>query len=201
MLNLLEGFHPGTLEVITGPMKSGKTRAVVFRLDKLQYNVHVPYIVFKPRIDDRFEPGKIVSRAGDKWDSVLIDAEYPNQIYDELSTAQKEVKFIAIDEAQFFDFSLTDVVRELIKQDKNVLVSGLDTDFRGEPFGPMAKLLCMADNVSKLIAMCSYTNCGADARWTQRLIDGEPAPYDSPLILVGDQEYEPRCTKHHYVPR
>jgi len=201
MVDLLEGLHPGVLEVITGPMGSGKTLAVIFRLNKLQHDFHIPYMAFKPIIDDRFEKDKLVSRAGERCDAVVVDGNEPSQIYEKLAKCGKEIDFIAIDEAQFFHYSLVDVVHGLIRENKNVLVSGLDTDFRGEPFGPMSYLLCRADHVSKLIAACAYPNCKSTARWTQRLIDGKPAPYNSPLIQVGAQEYEPRCTEHHYVPK
>lgn len=201
MVDLLEGLHPGYLEAVTGPMGSGKTLAVIFRINKLRYNFHIPYLVFKPKIDDRFEKDKLVSRSGEMCDAIAVDGANPGQIYQMMTEDERDVRFIAIDEAQFFDNSLVEVVHELIKREKNVLVSGLDTDFRGEPFGPIPQLLCKADHVSKLITACAYPDCKKTARWTQRLINGEPAPYNSPLILVGAQQYEARCTEHHYVPR
>ena len=108
---------------------------------------------------------------------------------------------MAIEEGQFFDEALPDVVSRLADAGKQVLVTGLDTDFRGVPFGAMPRLMALADQVTKLTAICMV--CGEPATRTQRLIDGEPAPADSPLIVIGgmgDEKYEARCRQHHEVP-
>ncbi len=118
---------------------------------------------------------------------------------DILALADGGATVIAIDEAQFFDMGLIDVVQRLVdERTLRVIVAGLDTDFRGEPFGPMPQLLSIAEEVLKLHAICAV--CGGDASRTQRLVDGEPAAYDDPIILVGAQEsYEARCRQHHVV--
>jgi thymidine kinase len=107
---------------------------------------------------------------------------------------------VAIDEAQFFDDDVTEVVQQLADQDLRVLVAGLDTDFRGEPFGPMPALMASAEKVDKVQAICMV--CGEAASRTQRLIDGRPAHYNDPVVVVGASElYEARCRRHHEVPR
>jgi thymidine kinase len=108
---------------------------------------------------------------------------------------------VAIEEGQFWDADLPSVVEQLAEEGKQVLVTGLDQDFRGDPFGPMPVLMALADQVTKLTAICMV--CGEPATRTQRLIDGQPAPVDSPLIMVGgmgDERYEARCRLHHEVP-
>ena len=107
---------------------------------------------------------------------------------------------IAIDEAQFFDDGIVETVMALADEGFRVIIAGLDQDFRGEPFGPMPLLMAVAEHVTKLQAVC--TVCGSPASRTQRLIDGVPAGYDDPVILVGASEaYEARCRKHHEVPK
>jgi thymidine kinase len=107
---------------------------------------------------------------------------------------------IAIDEAQFFDEKLVEVATELANQGMRVIVAGLDTDFRSEPFGPMPVLMAKAERVDKLHAICMV--CGEPASKTQRLVNNEPAHYDDPVVIVGASElYEARCRKHHVVPR
>jgi thymidine kinase len=106
---------------------------------------------------------------------------------------------IGIDEAQFFDEGITDVVQRLADHGFRVIVAGLDQDFRGEPFGPMPKMMSLAEQVTKLQAVCQ--TCGSPASRTQRLINGQPAGYEDPIILIGATEaYEPRCRHHHEVP-
>jgi thymidine kinase len=106
---------------------------------------------------------------------------------------------IAIDEVQFFDWTIADVCEELANQGKRVILAGLDMDFRGEPFGPMPLLMAQAESVEKLQAICVV--CGAPASRTQRLINSQPANYDDPVILVGASEvYEARCRQCHEVP-
>ncbi len=107
---------------------------------------------------------------------------------------------LAVDEAQFFDESICEVVQDLADDGRRVIVAGLDTDFRAVPFGPMPELMALAERVDKLHAICMV--CGGPASRTQRLIDGEPARYDEPIVVVGASElYEARCREHHEVPR
>jgi thymidine kinase len=107
---------------------------------------------------------------------------------------------VGIDEAQFFDTEVVQIAEELAASGIRVLVAGLDTDFRGEPFGPMPVLMSMAEHVDKLHAICMV--CGDDASRTQRLVNGKPARFDDPVVIVGASEmYEARCREHHEVPR
>ncbi len=198
------GIIPGRLEVYTGPMKSGKTRQLLLRVDKLPYMNGCDFIFMKPDIDTR-EP-VIKSRFGKlTYDVTYIPHDNPYKI---LEAVNPEHKLIGLEEAQFFSKGIEDVVEELIERDVNVLVSGLDLDFRGEPFGSMPYLMSIADKVHKFTAVCEYDGCDSPATRTQRLVNGEPARYDEPLVKIGDEEiqgaknesYEARCLPHHFVP-
>lgn len=191
-------WNHGNLEVISGPMKSAKTLELIFRLKKLDYS-NVNYQLFKPQIDDRFSKEEVVSRDGHKLQSIVVPGDKPKEI---LFKLKPNVDVVAIDEGNFFSLELVDVVKKLLKEGKNVIICGLDLDFRGEPFGPMPVLLSMADKVIKKHAYCDLPGCGKIANRTQRIVDGKPVHYNSPLIVVGGNElYEARCLKHHEVPR
>jgi thymidine kinase len=113
---------------------------------------------------------------------------------------EPDTTVVGIDEAQFFDPEVLQVAEELASRGIRVLVAGLDTDFRGEPFGPMPVLMSMAEHVDKLHAICMV--CGDEASRTQRLVNGKPARFDDPVVIVGASEmYEARCREHHEVPR
>ncbi len=186
--------HHGRLEVITGPMFCGNTDELLRRLrraiiakQKIQ--------VFKPGFDIRYSNEKVTSHAGNEYDAFPIEntSEIPVLLRD-------DVTLVAIDEAQFFEKEIISVVQGLVDQGIRVIVGGLDMDFRGEPFGQMPILLAQAEVVDKLQAICMV--CGEDATRTQRLVDGEPAHYEDPIIIVGASEmYEARCRIHHQVPR
>jgi len=189
-------WNHGTLEVISGPMKSAKTLELIFRLKKLDYS-SIHYQLFKPEIDKRFSENEVASRDGYKLASTIIPVDKPKEI---LFKLKPDIDVVAIDEGNFFSEELVDVVKILLKDGKTVIVSGLDLDFRGEPFGPMPTLLSMADIVTKKHAYCDYPGCGKIANRTQRIVDGKPAKYNDPLIIVGGNElYEARCMKHHQV--
>ena len=116
-----------------------------------------------------------------------------------LSSLDPDTTVVAIDEAQFFDAEIIPISQKLADRGLRVIVAGLDMDFRGEPFGPMPALLSQAEEVSKLHAICVV--CGEEASRTQRLVDGRPARYDDPVVIVGASEmYEARCREHHQVP-
>ncbi|WP_236777935.1 thymidine kinase [Anoxybacter fermentans] len=150
--------------------------------------------VFKPIIDDRYHKTNVVSHNGDQVEAIPID--HPDEI---LKRLNPKTDVIAIDEIQFFDQQIIGVCEELADRGLRVIVAGLDRDFRGKPFGPMPQLMALAEYVDKLHAIC--VKCGNPASRTQRLIDGKPAQYDDPVILVGAQEvYEARCRKCHEVP-
>lgn len=191
-----------TLEVITGPMFSGKTLELWRVVDRFQI-ADIKVQVFNHSLDARYgEAGEIRSHAG-----ISIPAIKVKNALELLNQVEKDTQVVAIDEIQFFQekdengrFLIEGVIDYLLSQGKHVVVSGLDTDFRGEPFGPMPALLAKAEEVSKLKAVCAI--CKAfNASKTQRLIDGKPAVYDSPVILVGGKDhYEARCQRHHEVP-
>ncbi len=184
----------GWIEVICGSMFSGKSEELIRRIRRSQF-AKQKIAVFKPEIDNRFSEEAVVSHNGTAVIAISIASS--NQI-EEFVTNDYDV--IAIDEAQFFDEGIVDVVMELANRGFRVIVAGLDQDFRGEPFGPMPRLMAVAEHVTKLQAVC--TVCGSPSSRTQRLINGTPAGYDDPVILVGASEaYEPRCRKHHEVPK
>lgn len=182
----------GWIEAITGSMYAGKTEELLRRIRRIEYAKRLVY-VFKPKIDNRYSVDEVKSHDNSSVKSYVI--ETAKGIYDHL-----EVKpyAIAIDEAQFFDKDLIDVCEDLADQGIRVIVAGLDRNFRGEPFGIMPILLARAEYVTKLNAICQV--CGAPATRTQRLINGKPAHYQDPEILVGAKEqYEARCRHCHVV--
>jgi thymidine kinase len=151
--------------------------------------------VFKPAVDVRYALEKVTSHAGSDFDAVPVAsaAEIRTRLDDDTTV-------VAVDETQFFDPQIVEVVQELSARGIRVLVAGLDMDFRGEPFGPMPTLMSMAESVDKLHAICMV--CGEEASRTQRLVNGAPARYDDPVVIVGASEmYEARCRQHHEVPR
>tara|TARA_Y100000310_G_C20663985_1_gene806409 strand:- start:1161 stop:1748 length:588 start_codon:yes stop_codon:yes gene_type:complete len=190
-------YNPGYLEIIAGPMKSGKTGRLISELERLNYS-SLNYQLFKPDIDNRFSEKEIVSRNGSRLESTIVSPKIPHEI---LEFLKPNIQVVAIDEANFFHNDLIEIINKLQEKEMSVLVSGLDLDFRGEPFGPVPYLLSLADKVVKMHASCDYPHCGMPANRTQRLINGKPAHYKDSLILVGDQEYEARCLEHHEVPK
>ncbi|MEK6821577.1 MAG: thymidine kinase [archaeon] len=190
--------RPGHLEVFSGPMKSGKSLALLHRVEKIKYMKGEVFQVFKPALDTR--DLSLRSRFGSLTHACTFIPEYsPEQL---LSLVEAQASLVAIDEVHFFSESIVGVVKELISQEKNVVLAGLDTDFRGEPFGSMPTLLALADEVHKLTGICDYPACKSPATRTQRLVNGSPADYFSPIILVGDaaEGYQCRCFQHHEVP-
>ncbi|WP_028784123.1 thymidine kinase [Thalassobacillus devorans] len=184
----------GWVEVICGSMFSGKSEELIRRVRRATYG-NLSVRVFKPIIDDRYSEDAIVSHNGT---SVLArPVEHSKDI---LAAVDDTIDIVGIDEVQFFDEEVVDVVEELADKGIRVIVAGLDTDFRGVPFGCMPDLMALSEMVTKLNAICPV--CGSPASRTQRLIDGKPASYDDPIILVGASEsYEPRCRHHHDVPK
>jgi thymidine kinase len=186
--------HKGSVEVICGSMFSGKTDELIRRLRRAVI-ARQRVQVFKPAIDVRYAEEKVTSHAGTDFDAIPIE-----KAADILPRLEKEATVIAIDEAQFFDDGIIQVVEQLAANNIRVIVGGLDTDFRGEPFGPMPILMARAEHVDKLQAICMV--CGEPASRTQRLVNGAPARYDDPVVIVGAAEmYEARCREHHEVPR
>ena len=183
----------GWVEVICGSMFSGKSEELIKRVRKAQFAKET-VAVFKPVIDNRYSEAAVVSHNGSQIQATSISASL-----EILQYVTADVDLVAIDEAQFLDSDLTQVVQTLANRGHRVVLAGLDQDFRGEPFGPMPQLMAIAELVTKLHAVCSV--CGSPASRTQRLINGQPALYDDPVIKVGASEsYEPRCRHHHEVP-
>ncbi len=188
-------FQPkgGWIEIICGSMFSGKTEELIRRVRRAEIaRQHVQ--VFKPKLDDRYDVMRVASHDGGHYSANVI--EDPREIMEQL---KPDTNVVGIDEAQFFDWSVADVARLLADRGLRVIITGLDLDFRGEPFGPMPLLMAEAEMVDKLHAICVV--CGSAASRTQRLINGAPARYSDPVILVGASEvYEARCREHHEVP-
>ncbi len=186
--------HAGRIEVICGSMFSGKTEELIRRVRRAQI-ARQRVQVFKHNIDVRYHETRVTSHSGQDFVAHPVIS-----VTDIEQALDKETTVVAIDEGQFFDEALVDLTEKLAAGGVRVIVCGLDTDFRGIPFGPMPQLMCLAEDVQKLHAICMI--CGEEASRTQRLINGEPADYDDPIIMVGASEvYEARCREHHYVPR
>jgi len=184
----------GSVEVITGSMFCGKTDELIRRLRRATI-AKQKVQVFKPAIDARYAVEKVTSHAGTDFDAIPI--EKATAIWAKL---EQETTVVGIDEAQFFDSQIIAIVDELAGRGVRVIVAGLDTDFRGEPFGPVPMLMAKAERVDKLQAICMV--CGEPASRTQRLVNGKPAGYDDLVVIVGAAEmYEARCREHHEVPR
>lgn len=191
MRTLLHG-EGARLEIIVGCMFSGKSEELIRRVKRAQI-AHQSVQVFKPLLDDRYSRGHVVSHDGGKVDATGV--RRPDEILDAM---EPETRVVAVDEVQFFDERIVSVVQALVDAGVRVICAGLDQDFRGEPFGPVPVLLALAEDVTKLSAIC--VQCGGPASRTQRLIDGRPASYDDPVILVGSAEvYEARCRRCHVV--
>ena len=184
----------GSIEVICGSMFSGKTDELIRRLVRARI-AKQKVQVFKPAIDIRYAVENVTSHAGSNYEALPV--EKAAEIRDKLD---KDTTVVGIDEAQFFDPEIVQIADELAARGIRVLVAGLDTDFRGEPFGPMPLLMSRAEHVDKLHAICM--TCGDEASRTQRLVNNKPARYDDPVVIVGASEmYEARCRLHHEVPR
>lgn len=182
----------GRIELICGSMFSGKTEELI-RLLRRAVIAKQQVQVFKPAIDDRFHVEKVTSHVGSAFEAQPINVS--TDIFQQLDPA---TTVVAIDEVQFFDPEIVAICEKLAETGKRVICAGLDMDFRGEPFGPMPALLARAEQVTKLHAICVC--CGEEASRTQRLVGGEPAAYDDPVVMVGASEaYEARCRQCHVV--
>jgi thymidine kinase len=184
----------GSIEIICGSMFSGKTEEMIRRIRRAVI-ARQKVQVFKPVIDDRYNIEKVTSHAGIDFEAVPINNS--SQIHAHL---RPDTTVVAVDEAQFFDDGIIDEIDHMADNGIRVIVTGLDMNFRGEPFGCVPILLSKADKVDKLQAICMV--CGEPAGRTQRLVNGKPARYDDPIVIVGAAEmYEARCREHHEVPR
>ena len=185
-------YREGWIEVICGCMFAGKTEELIRRINVLSY-ARKNILVFKPQIDDRYSTTEIASHAGSKVPCIVI--KEAKEILDHVNY---DTDVVAIDEVQFFDEDVVDICEYLADSGLRVMVAGLDKDFRGEPFGVLPDLLTRAEFVTKLTAVCA--KCGAPATRTQRIINGKPASFNDPIVLVGAKEaYEPRCRHCHEI--
>lgn len=187
----MEGY---CFEIITGPMSCGKTEELLRRIRRAII-AKKKVKVISPAIDTREHGDYIKSRNG-----MFLEAVKVKNSLQILSEVKEEDQIVAIDELQFFDEDIVKVITELMNKGKKVIGSGLDLDFKGEPFGQIPQLLAIATRVDKLTAVCM--KCGCDfATRTQRLIDGMPADKNSPTIMIGgDETYEARCVKCYELP-
>jgi len=186
--------HNGSIEVITGSMFSGKTHELIRRLRRATI-AKQKVQVFKPIIDNRYAVEKVASHDGSVFEALPIE-----NVMEILDCLEPDTTVVAIDEAQFFGHEIAGLANQLAADGIRVIAAGLDMDFRGEPFGPMPMLLALAEDVQKLQAICVV--CGEAAYATQRLVNGKPANYHDPIVIVGaDEMYEARCRLHHEVPR
>lgn len=187
-------INHGYIEVVIGPMYSGKSEELIRRLKRAKI-AKQNVVVFKPIIDDRYSKEDVVSHSGYTINAIPIKDSSEIEKY-----INEDTQVVGIDEVQFFDNEVVDMAIKLADKGIRVIAAGLDMDFKGEPFGPTPRLLAVAEFVDKIQAICSV--CGQPATRSQRLINGKPAKYDEPIIQVGAVEsYEARCRKCHIVEK
>ncbi len=190
---MYQTFREGWIEVICGCMFAGKSEELIRRVNVLKY-AKKEILVIKPGIDNRYSEDEVASHSGFRVKCINADKSY-----EILEHVTNQTQVVAIDEVQFFDKDIVKVCDYLADKGIRVICAGLDKDFRGEPFGVMPELITKAEFVTKLEAVC--VKCGAPATRTQRIINGNPANYNDPIVLVGASEcYEPRCRHCHEVP-
>ena len=192
---MVENRKFGWIECICGSMFSGKSEELLRRI-KRGVIAKQSVLLFKPSIDNRYEENKISTHNGNTYESVNIDKA--EDIYDYIKN--KKYDIIGIDEVQFFDKKIVEVINNFADNGIRVIVAGLDMDFKAEPFYPMSEIMAISEMVTKLHAVCN--KCGKEASRSQRLINGEPAKYDDPIVVIGASEsYEARCRHCHEVKR
>lgn len=186
----MKNKNKGRLEIICGSMFSGKSEELMRRLNRAEF-AKQNVLTIKHKIDNRKNEATILTHNGKERLAFNIDNNKEN-IKKILELANKNIHVVGIDEIQFFPKEIIQTIVQLIDMGKRVIVAGLDLDFKGEPFGIVPTLMAIADSVLKLKAIC--VSCGKDAHHTQRIVNGKPAKYDDPVILVGAKEYyEARC--------
>lgn len=192
---MFHGTTPGWIEVISGVMFSGKSEELIRRVRRAVI-ARKKVQVFKSHLDERYGGLYTVS----SHDGTIVEAEPVQASVEIVERLRPDTEVVAIDEAQFLDPGIVQAVNALADRGVRVIVAGIDSDFRAEPFGAMPELMAAAEIVDKLHAICVV--CGGPATRNQRLVNGKPAPYDSPTIMVGGREsYEARCRHCHEVPR
>lgn len=194
----------GKIEVITGCMSSGKTEELIRRIGRAQIaGLEVP--IFVPAIDSR--SGRNLRTHASQSNSRSLPARQIQNPKEILELVTDDIAVIGVDEVQFFDHTIVDVCQKLADNGLRVIVAGLDMDFRGQPFGPMPNLMAQAEEVAKLYAICTFKGpdgriCGSDAMYSQRIINGKPAPWDALTVVIGAEDvYQPRCWRHFQRPK
>lgn len=196
----MNDFQKGSLEIICGPMFSGKSEELIRRLKRVQISGK-SFLLFKPSIDNRYDATHVVSHDHRKLEAIVTGTDKDAIIDIENLVNTKNPEVIGFDEGNFYDSdsNIVPAIKKWVAEGKRIIVAGLDTDFRGETFGPMGDLLAHADNVDKLKAICMKCK-SREAVMTQRLINGRPAKYSDPTIVVGAAEmYEARCRACHEI--
>ncbi len=184
----------GRIEVICGPMFAGKTEELIRRVKRMDY-AKKRYLVFKPSIDNRYSTDEVVSHNKKSTKAINISINHVSEIKKYITP---EISALVFDEVQFFNIELIDLILEYANLGLRIICAGLDKDFTGKPFGLMPDLLAIADDVTKLTAICMV--CGEEATETQRIINGKPAYDNDQTVLIGASEsYEARCRKCHKV--
>jgi thymidine kinase len=178
----------GRIEVICGSMFSGKSEELIRRLRRAII-AKQKVQAFKPEMDDRYSPDDIVSH-----DERRIECRKVRRADDILGLVDSDTKVVGVDEAQFLGEGLIDVCEKLADDGKRVIVAGLDQDYRGKPFEPIPQLLALADDITKIMAVCMV--CGRAANKTQRLIESNER-----IVVGADEAYEPRCRKCYKPPQ
>jgi len=192
---MFHGTTPGWIEVISGVMFSGKSEELIRRVRRAVI-AKKKVQVFKSHLDERYAGLYAVS----SHDGTIAEAEPVQLAMEIMERVRPDTEVVAIDEAQFLDAGIVQVANALADRGVRVILAGIDSDFRAEPFGALPELMAAAEIVDKLHAICVI--CGGPATRNQRLVNGKPAPYDSPQIMVGGREsYEARCRHCHEVPR
>jgi thymidine kinase len=197
----------GKLELLMGPMRSNKTAELLRRAEMRRRYASQYVLLLKPDGDTKSGPGVVESRnplGRDKMEALEFDSHNPWEILDAIRNTEdeigKKVECVAMDEGQFVD-GLFAFTKTLLDTGHDVLVAGLDLDFRALPFGEMINLTWLVSAYGGSITEClAYCSCGNRARYSQRLIEGNPAPFDSPIKMAGDS-YEPRCAEHFVLPK
>ncbi len=193
MMDFIEYSKNGSIEMIVGPMYAGKSEELIRRVNRAKI-ASLKTLSFKPAIDNRYSNDNITSHNGKQLECIPVNnaSEILQYIEDE------NFDVLAIDEVQFLGEEVVDICQRVADMGKRVICSGLDMDFRGEPFQVVPNLMAVAEYVTKLTAVC--VKCKMPATRTQRIVNGKPARYDDPIIMVGAKEsYEARCRSCHEV--
>ncbi|SNS63600.1 thymidine kinase [Anaerovirgula multivorans] len=193
MVEIVECAQRGSIEVIVGPMYAGKSEELIRRVNRAKI-ADLKVLAFKPAIDNRYCVDNITSHNGKQMECIAVDDAEKILEYIE----KEEFDVLAVDEVQFLGEKIMAICQQAAEKGKRVIVSGLDMDFRAEPFSIVPNLMAIAEYVTKLTAICKV--CKMPATRTQRLVNGRPAKYSDPVIMVGAKEsYEARCRKCHEV--